>query len=211
MEQATPVTIPTIVHLMLAEDSELPAHNKDVRDTEEAFPKLLEKSVNGIWRPAAVQFELDGFNTVGYRLKDFGAKPGVVDREEITFKCSHPPTKEEKQRVHDLQEKFGIRGFRGLQVFVLARIRGADGDVDMGGCAISELSDGTIGSAWLDAPGVMGGSRTLAHEIGHFLRLSHVPDPKRLMNGEVDGEGTDLVEDEIKIARRRAVELMKKQ
>jgi hypothetical protein len=189
MEQATPITIPTIVHLMLAEDSELPTHNKDVKDTEEAFPKLLEKSVNGIWRPAGVQFDLDGFNTVGYRLKDFGAKPGVVGREEITFKCS----------------------FRGLQLFVLARIRGADGEVDMGGCAISELADGTIGSAWLDAPGVVGGSRTLAHEIGHFLHLSHVPDPKRLMNGEVDGEGTDLVEDEIKIARKRAVELMKKQ
>ena len=214
MEKATLVTIPTIVHLMLAEDSVFPEHNKEVAATEELFPKFLapadhQKNVNSIWNQAGVQFRLDGIDTVKYHLKDFGAEPGV-NREEITFACSAPPTEEEKKKAHEWQDKFGIKGFRGLQVFVLARIISKGGDAAMAGCAISQLDGGVTGSAWLDAPGARDstGVRLMAHEIGHFLSLRHVQDPTHLMNA--DSQGNDLSPDEIKQASKRAVDLMTK-
>jgi len=220
MEHATLVTIPTIVHLMRATDSKTPGdqHNKDVSNTRGVFPKILAsaddtKSVNAIWKPAAVQFELvpGGINPVPYRLKeDFGVDPG--GDEEIIFKCSSPPTEEERQWLRDMQEKFGSHGFQGLQVFVLARISSATGDVGMGGCTISQAG-GVTGSAWLDAPAVTDDSQTffrpMAHEIGHFLSLPHVQLPTSLMNP--DSAGRNLSVDERERAHKRAVEVMKTQ
>src|SRR5262249_3957326 len=185
-EHATAVTIPTIVHLMQAKDSKMPEdkHNNDVLKTRESFPEIFasadhEKSVNAIWKRAAVQFKLDpNIGTVDYHLKDFGAEPGGA--EQITFKCSSPPTEEERQWFRDLKEKFGSPSFQGLQVFVLARIRSASGDTDMAGCTISRAG-GVTGSVWVDvavADDSVGFFYVMAHEIGHFLSLPHVQLPK---------------------------------
>jgi len=217
MEHATLVTIPTIVHLMVAEDTSRPEHNKDVNDTREVFPKIFasadhEKSVNAIWKPAKVQFKLDPdrIDIVTYHLKDFGTELG--ENEQILFKCSSPPTEDERQWFRDMQEKFGSHGFQGLQVFVLARISSANGNAGMGGCAISQAG-GVTGSAWLDAPAVMDDSqgffRPMAHEIGHFLSLPHVQIPNRLMNPDSDGRA--LSDDELERAHNRAVDVMKTQ
>ena len=222
MEHATLVTIPTIVHFMKATDSKMPGdkHNNDVLKTREVFPEIFAsadhaKSVNAIWKRAAVQFKLDpNIGTVPpvlYHLKDFGTEPGGA--EQIRFKCSSPPTEDERQWFRDMQEKFGSHGFQGLQVFVLARISSATGDVGMGGCTISQAG-GVTGSAWLDAPAVMehsqgGFFRPMAHEIGHFLSLRHVQLPKGLMNP--DSDGGDLSDDELERAHKRAVDVMKTQ
>jgi hypothetical protein len=227
MEHATVVTIPTIVHLMTAMDSQMPGdqHNNDVLKTREVFPEIFgsadhAKSVNFIWKRAAVQFKLDpNIGTVPpvhYHLKDFGAEPGV-NREEIIFKCSSPPTEEEGQSIRNLKEKFGRPGFQGLQVFVLARIKSASGDTDMAGCAISG-SSGVTGSAWVDVAvrdASVGFFYIMAHEIGHFLSLPHVQVPKGLMNpdppGPHDDHAGDLSGDERERAHKRAVEVMKTQ
>ncbi len=214
MERATAVTIPTIVHLMLADDTPLPKHNEQVRKTEEVFPQLLssadhDKSVNAIWKSAVVQFKLDRTDTVRYRLKDFGLKAQEVSEEgeEITIACSGPPTEAEERVFLAMQERFGSRDFRGLQVFVLARVLTTGGE-NIGGCAMSQPG-GTIGSAWLDAPSVTdpAGFRILAHEIGHFLSLPHVESPSRLMNKNV--EGMDLMPDERARANKQAQKVMK--
>jgi Matrixin len=220
MEHATAVTIPTIVHLMLADDSLKPEHKKEVMKTKEFFPKVLasadnKKSVNAIWKRAAVQFELvpDGIDIVPYHLKDFGAEPGVGS-EEAKFECSEQPTEEEQRRFRALQDKFGSKGFQGLQVFVLARMASENGCPGRGGCAMSQ-PDGVTGSAWLDAPAVMDDSvgffLPMAHEIGHFLSLHHVQVPMSLMNPDLNSQGRVLSDDEVKTAHRRAVEVMKKQ
>jgi|SRR5215475_691012 len=221
MEDATVVTIPTIVHLMVATDSKSPGdqHNKDVLNTRTVFPKIFAsaddtKSVNAIWKPAAVQFELvpDGINPVLYRLKeDFGVEPGV-ESEEIGFECSERPTEEEQQRFLALQDKFGSKGFQGLQVFVLARIKSTSGCVDMGGCAMSQPA-GVQGSAWLDRGAVtdhsLGFFWPMAHEIGHFLKLHHVHDREdSLMNPDPGGKG--LSKDERETANQRAKEVINK-
>ena len=222
MEHATVVTIPTIVHLMLATDSKTPGdqHNKDVLNTREVFPKILAsaddtKSVNAIWKPAAVQFELvpGGINTVSYRLKeDFGVEPGVGS-EEIGFECSEQPTEEEQQRFRALQDKFGSKGFQGLQVFVLARMASTSGCVDRGGCAMSQPA-GVTGSAWLDRGAVIDHSLgffwAMAHEIAHFLKLHHVHDREdSLMNPAPRGKA--LSKDERETANQRAKEVINKQ
>jgi len=222
MKEATAVTIPTIIHLMLATDSKIPGdqHNKDVLNTREVFPKILAsadntKSVNAIWKPAAVQFELvpGGINTVQYRLKeDFGVEPGVGS-EEIRFECSERPTEEEQQRFRALQDKFGSKGYQGLQVFVLARMASTSGCVSMGGCAMSQPA-GVTGSAWLDRGAVIDDSLgffwSMAHEIGHFLKLHHVHDSENsLMNPNPRGKA--LSRDECEIANQRAKEVMNKQ
>jgi len=219
MKDATAVTIPTIVHLMLATDSKIPGdqHNKDVLNTRVVFPKIFAsaddtKSVNAIWKPAAVQFDLGGIDTVQYRLKeDFGVEPGV-ESEEIRFECSEQPTEEEQQRFRALQDKFGSRSFKGLQVFVLARMASTSGCASMGGCAMSQPA-GVTGSAWLDQGAVIDHSLgffwSMAHEIGHFLKLHHVHDPENdLMNPGAKGKA--LSQDECEIANQRAKEVMTK-
>jgi hypothetical protein len=214
MEHATVVTIPTIVHLMTATDSKIPQHNKDVLNTREVFPEIFasadhEKSVNAIWKRAAVQFKLDpNIGKVDYHLKDFGVEPD--GKEQITFGCSSPPTGEEQQSIRNLQEKFGTPDFPGLQVFVLARIRSASGETDMAGCAISG-SSGVTGSVWVDVAVTdhsFGFFRPMAHEIGHFLSLPHVQLPNGLMNP--DAQGRELSDDELDKAHKRAVDVMTK-
>jgi hypothetical protein len=213
MERANVLTIPTIVHLMLADDTPFPKHNEEVRKTEEVFPQLLssaddEKSVNAIWNPAALQFKLDRMETVRYHLRDFGltAQQVIEEGEEIMIACSAPPTEAEQRVFRALQDRFGRRGFRGLQVFVLARVLTTGGD-NIGGCAMSQPA-GTIGSAWLDQVAVTdpAGFRILAHEIGHFLTLPHVESPKRLMLASVGG--MDLIPDEIAKAKTHAHTVM---
>jgi len=196
------------VHLN-AEDTPFPKHNEQVRKTGEVFPQLLsladhEKSVNAIWKSAALQFKLDRMETVRYRLKDFDltAREVSEDGEEITIACSAPPTDVEQRVFRAMQERFGSRGFRGLQVFVLARVLTTAGE-NIGGCAMSQPA-GTIGSAWLDQVAVTDPAafRILAHEIGHFLTLPHVEPPRRLMVASV--AGMDLMPDEIAKARTQA-------
>jgi hypothetical protein len=199
MELATVLTIPTIVHLMTADDTPFPEHNDEVKKTAERFPQLLsladhEGSANAIWKPEGLQFRLDRTDTVRYRLKDVG----LTDQRDDQIPLSCTPTSEHDQRTfRAIQEKFGIGGFRGLQIFIWARIANA------GGCAMSH-PDGTLGSVWIEAPGVMDqvGFRLMAHEIGHFLTLPHVGPSTRLMNPGF--QGADLHPDEIAQAKAQA-------
>src|SRR6266481_1875365 len=218
MEDATVVTIPTIVHLMQAKDSKKPEDNQQVLKAGEVFPEIFasadnKKSVNFTWERAHVLFKLGLRRNVDYLLKDFEAEPGV-NEEEIIFKCSSPPTAEERLWFRDKKEKFGIHGFQGLQVFVLARISSPT-DAVIGGCTISQAA-GVTGSAWLQAGPVTDVSRhdvlghffyTMAHEIGHFLSRPHVQLPNALMNP--DSKERNLSHDELEKAHKVAVEVMK--
>lgn len=207
MELVNVPPIPTIAHLMVAKDTPFPKHNEEVRKSEEFLPGLLsladdERSANVIWKPAGLQFKLNDTNIVEYQLREIGLTPQDVKESvnEVHGVCD-PDNQHDQHVFRAIQEKFGKRGFHGLQVFMWARI--AVG----GGCAMSK-PEGTIGSVWLEAQSVSGstGFRLMAHEIGHFLTLRHVvdppPDSKRLMTP--DFRGPLLTEPEIAQAKQQA-------
>ena len=216
MEHATLVTIPTIVHLMHAKDSKIPERNQEVLKAGEVFPEIFastdhENSVNARWKRAKVRFTLEDIGKKDYLLQDFkdlGVEPGRD--EEIIFKCSSPLTKDEEETMRKLKERFGTPGFQGLEVFVLARIKMPGREIDLTGCTSSVSS-----SAWVDVgvadsedPSEKPEFLLMAHEIGHFLSLSHNTRPNALMNKDL--RGPELSDAECDQAHKHAVEVMKK-
>jgi hypothetical protein len=199
--------IPTLIHLMVVDAPQFHESNMRVVAVEQSMPELLAppgpvRSVNSIWAPAGLRFELDGTRTVPYRPEDIGLTPEELEEEglEIPGQCN--PESEHEQRIfRAIQERFGQRGFRGLQVFIWAHIAAG------GGCAMSQPAGAAVGAVWLEPHSLAGaaGVRLMAHEIGHFLTLRHVEQdsgPKRLMTE--DARGTHLIADELTRARHQA-------
>src|SRR5262245_35595340 len=168
METAGLLTIPTILHLMVADDTPFPKHNQEVLKSTDTLRELLsltekKNTANAIWKPAGLQFRLEDTKTVHYHLKDIGLTPQDIkeDGNEVQLSCD--PNSPHGQHVfRSIQDKFKMQDDRALQIFMWARI--AVG----GGCAMSH-PNGQVGSVWLEAQSVSdpAGFRLVAHEIGH--------------------------------------------
>jgi hypothetical protein len=209
------LALPTIVHLMVVDltvvdTPKLRKNNKKVQDIEGELPGLLAsaehpKSANAIWKPAGLRFDLDRTRTVQYKPQDIGLTLQELEDEGLEIQGECNPDSQHDQRVfRTIQEKFGTAGFRGLQVFVWAKIDAG------GGCAMSHPA-GIVGAVWLEAHSLADptGFRLMAHEIGHFLTLRHVepaPGPKRLMTKNF--LGTHLTADELAQAKAQALAVM---
>jgi hypothetical protein len=204
--------ISTIVHLMVVEGSAFQEDNRRVQKVEAVLPRLLgspdrANSVNGVWKAAGIRFELDRTRAVQYTPQDLGLTVQELQAHGPQIAACNPDSEHDQRVFRAIQDKFGLADFRGLQVFVWAKVRVG------GGCSMSR-PDGILGAVWLESISILQESdqidphafRLTAHEIGHFLTLRHPPEddpgPERLMTST--SLATNLTGDEIERAREQA-------